>query len=76
MQSMPLTAPSFYELVVTGISIGAIALYLYVKGVASMKPVQIATLATLLGILVGIHGILHLGMEWKYNYNPLRNLSG
>ncbi len=41
-----------------------------------MTTVQIATLATLLGILVGIHGVLHLGLEWKYDYNPLRNLSG
>jgi len=25
----------------------------------------------LLGILIGIHGLLHLGLEKLYNYNPL-----
>jgi Ni/Fe-hydrogenase subunit HybB-like protein len=69
-------APSFFATVLTGISIGAILLYLYTKGLRSMTTAQIATLATLLGILIGIHGVLHLGLEWKYDYNPLRNLSG
>jgi len=69
------SAPSFFATALTGIFIGGIALYLYVKGFRSMTTVQIATLATLLGILIGIHGILHLGLEWKYDYNPLRNLS-
>ncbi len=67
-------APSFYALALTGISIGAILLYLYSTGFSSMKPFQIATLATLLGILVGIHGLLHLGAEAIYGYNPLSAL--
>jgi hypothetical protein len=67
-------APSLYALVLTGISICAILLYLYTKGFGSMKPYQIATLATLLGILVGIHGLLHLGVEWIYGYNSLSSL--
>lgn len=71
-------APSLYALVLTGISIGAILLYLYMKGLRTMSSFQVATLATLLGILVGIHGLLHLGAEAIYGYNPmstLRNLS-
>lgn len=75
MQYIPLTTPSFYALVLTGISIGGILLYLYTKGLGSMSSFQVATLATLLGILVGIHGLLHLGAEVIYGYNPLRNLS-
>ncbi len=67
-------APSFYALVLTGISIGAILLYLYSMGLRSMSSFQVATLATLLGILVGIHGLLHLGAEAVYGYNPLSAL--
>jgi hypothetical protein len=67
-------SPSYYALVLTGILIGAILLYVY-KGLRTFTVYQTATFATLLGVLVGVHGILHLGMEWKYNYNPLRNLS-
>jgi hypothetical protein len=63
-------APSFYALVLTGISIGAILLYLYMKGMRAMTPFQVGTLAILLGILVGIHGLLHLGVEVIYGYNP------
>ena len=64
-------APSLYALVLTGISIGAILLYLYTKGLQSMTSFQVAALATLLGILAGIHGLLHLGAEVIYGYNPL-----
>ncbi len=75
MQRIPFTAPSFYALALTGIAIAAILLYLYSTGIANMKPFQLATLASLLGILVGIHGLLHLGVETIYGYNPLGNLS-
>lgn len=69
-----LIVPSYYALVLTGIMILAILLYVY-KGLRTFTVYQTATFATLLGVLIGVHGILHLGLEWKYNYNPLRNLS-
>lgn len=65
--------PSFYALVVTGILIGAILLYVY-KGLRTFSVYQTATFATLLGILVGVHGILHLGLEQVYNFNPLSEI--
>jgi len=35
---------------------------------------KLVVVVSLLGVLVGLHGILHLGMESVYNYNPLEIL--
>lgn len=66
---IPYTKPSFYALVATGIAV-FIMLVLIIKS----GNLDVNTLG-LLGILIGTHGLLHLGMESEYNYNPLEQLS-
>ncbi len=66
MASMLITSPSFAALAMTGLAILLIA-------VMWIRKVSLATIgaATLFAILIGVHGLLHLGVEWVYDYNPL-----
>jgi hypothetical protein len=61
--------PSFYALAVTGIII-FIILFETIRGASKNELMWLF----LFGILVGIHGILHLNMEVHYHYNPLEHL--
>ena len=71
---MLLTTPSFYGLVFTGI-MSLIAIIMFVQNYSKIKDVQSRMVAiSLIGILVGVHSLLHLGMEAVYNYNPMRRL--
>jgi hypothetical protein len=68
-----LTKPSFYALVLTGIISLIVVLILLTNLSAMMKlgPSKKITIISLTGLVIGIHGLLHLGMESVYNYNPL-----
>ncbi len=68
-----LSVPSGYALVVTGISIGAVLVYIFMnyKELRQLQPQQLIQLGVLIAILVGVHGLLHLGMEKNYGYNPI-----
>jgi hypothetical protein len=62
-----LNKPSFYATGITGISIILILLsYIY-----SPKNINFLIFATILSILIGIHGLLHLGLEIKYNFDTV-----
>jgi hypothetical protein len=60
------TKPSFYGLLVTGLMILYILILLYKRN----ETIQLIEII-LLGILIGVHTLLHLGMEFVYNYNPI-----
>ncbi len=71
------TKPSFWTLPITGI----IILYVYIKIMydwdkLSKETTHIYFLMILLmfGILIGIHGLIHLGLEKNYSFNPLENI--
>jgi len=32
----------------------------------------VITILTLITIAIGVHGLLHLGLESVYNYNPIK----
>jgi hypothetical protein len=69
----PLSKPSFYALAITGI-ISFILVLLFVNNFKLIKNLPIDKLilvVSLVGAVIGIHGLLHLGMEYTYNYNPL-----
>ena len=71
---MLLTTPSFYGLIFTGI-MSLIVILLFIQNYSKIKDVQSRMAAiSLIGILVGIHSLLHLGMEAVYNYNPIQQL--
>lgn len=70
---MLFTKPSFYALALTGFFYLFIILTVcknwnQIKNLSGYKMVK---LLSLVGILIGVHGLLHLGLENVYNYNPL-----
>ena len=71
------TKPSFYALAITGV-ISFIVLFIILANFSKMSklgPNKLVTVLSLAGIVIGIHGLLHLGMETSYNYNPIEILS-
>ena len=68
-----LNKPSFYDLAITGI-ISFILVMLIVNNFKLIKNLSLDKLifiVSLVGTVIGIHGLLHLGMETVYNYNPI-----
>ncbi len=68
-----LNKPSFYALAITGI-ISFILVMLIVNNFKLIKNLPLDKLifiVSLVGTVIGIHGLLHLGMETVYNYNPI-----
>ena len=73
MDSNIFTKPSFYAHAINGFTI-LFALLLIFTNFTSIKKMdiyRIITLVFLFGLLIGIHGLLHLGLETQYNYNPI-----
>ena len=71
-----LSVPSGFALAITGLSVGIVLIYvvMHYKELRQLRPVQLIQLGVLIAILVGVHGLLHLGMEKTYGYNPLGEL--
>ena len=71
-----LTKPSFLALVMTGIISFIVILIIITNSSALMKlgPNKKIAVLSLVGLTIGIHGLLHLGMESVYNYNPMERL--
>jgi hypothetical protein len=70
---MLLTKPSFYSLAFTGFLILLIMLIVFsnINRLNHLSPEKLIKVISLIGILIGVHGILHLGLEAVYNYNPM-----
>lgn len=72
-----IAAPSFYALGITGL----ILLFVFIYSIRfysqiSQGPVYLFLIVMILiGILIGVHGLLHLGLESVYQFNPLQALS-
>lgn len=66
-------APSFFALFVTGILILFITIIFVVnfKQILRLNYYQKITLLSLVTLAVGIHGLIHLGLETIYGFNPL-----
>lgn len=65
--------PSFYALVSTGFLLLIIFITI-IKNFTQTKnqsPNNLITLLALITIALGVHGLLHLGLEYVYNYNPI-----
>jgi asparagine N-glycosylation enzyme membrane subunit Stt3 len=64
--------PSYYSLIFTGI-IWLAVFFLIIQNFSSLKrsPEKMIIVLSLFGILVGVHGLIHLGLESYYNFNPL-----
>ena len=69
-----ISKPSFYSLPVTGILlfVSLLLIFQYSSKVgSSMSTYQLVNLLLLFSIAIGVHGLLHLGLEYVYNFNPL-----
>ena len=68
-----LTKPSFYSLVITGF-IWFVVVILFFKNYTQMKnksPDRLIEIIALIGVVIGVHGLLHLGFESIYHFNPM-----
>jgi hypothetical protein len=69
-------APSFYALFVTGL----LLLYVFIFFIYNYKNIIMTSSSYILFLLllscaIGIHGLLHLGLEVFYGFNPLTYLT-
>jgi len=66
--------PSFYAHILSGflILISTIIVLIHFKNLIQLDPYKIIVLLLFFSLVVGIHGISHLGLESVYNYNPLK----
>ena len=74
-----ISKPSFYSLPVTGILlfVSLLLIFQYSSKVgSSMSTYQLVNLLLLFSIAIGVHGLLHLGLEYVYNFNPLDSYIG
>ena len=66
-------APSFYAHIINGLLMlmAFILLYKNYSKITNLEPYKLIVLTLILSICIGVHGLLHLGLETIYNYNPL-----
>jgi hypothetical protein len=72
MLSNTLVAPSVNSLFVTGFLLLAIFITVFnnYKRIINLNYYQKIILLSTLTIAIGIHGLIHLGVEKEYNFNP------
>ena len=66
-------SPSFYSHALNGLFLFLALYLLYKNGSGESSSTQIIILL-LVSITFGIHSLSHLGLEMKYNFNPLTSL--
>jgi hypothetical protein len=66
--------PSFMTLAITGMILMFVVILMIInyKQVAKIAPIELASFLCVLSIAIGSHGLLHLGLEVVYGYNPLK----
>lgn len=67
-------APSFYSHILNSffMVVAMVILYTNYASIRIHTPYKLVTLALLISIAVGIHGISHLGLEKIYDFYPIR----
>jgi len=73
MATLYVLAPSYFAQIANGI---LIIFFLYIllsnwKKIVNLEPIKLLQLISIFAIAIGIHGLLHLGLEKTYNYNPI-----
>jgi hypothetical protein len=66
--------PSFMTLAITGMILMFVVILMIInyKQIAKIAPIELASFLCVLSIAIGSHGLLHLGLEVVYGYNPLK----
>ena len=69
----PFYAPSFYAHIINGLLMlfAFMLLYKNYSTISKLEPYKLIILTLIFSLCVGVHGLLHLGLETIYNYNPL-----
>jgi hypothetical protein len=71
-----LTIPSFYSLLLTGV-IWFVLVIIFFKNYSffvKSRPDKMIEQISLIGLVIGVHGLLHLGLESVYGFNPMIHL--
>jgi hypothetical protein len=74
MLSNILVAPSLNSLFVTGflLLLAVFIIVKYYKTIVKYTPYQKLVIITGFVIAIGIHGLIHLGVEKEYDFNPYK----
>lgn len=64
--------PSIYAHVLNGVLLltAVILFLLNFSKISKLEPYKLIVLSLLFSIVIGVHGISHLGLEKGYGYNP------
>jgi hypothetical protein len=67
-------APSFNSLFLTGILILSIFIIFFINfnKIMTLGFYQKITLLSIITIAIGVHGLIHLGLEVNYGFNPYK----
>jgi hypothetical protein len=65
--------PSFLSLAITGLILMFVIILTIInyKQIAKINTMELVSFLCVLSIAIGSHGLLHLGLEVVYGYNPL-----
>jgi hypothetical protein len=65
--------PSFLSLAITGLILMFVIILMIInyKQIAKINTMELVSFLCVLSIAIGSHGLLHLGLEVVYGYNPL-----
>ena len=68
--------PSFYlhQMNAFLILVSLFLLFINYSKIKKIEPYQSVVLSLLFSLAVGVHGLSHLGAEYIYDYNPIRNM--
>ena len=74
MISNYLIAPSLNSLFLTGLLLLLILVTIIrnFKDITKLPPFYKLILLSILTIAIGVHGLIHLGVEKQYNFNPYK----
>ena len=74
MLSKYLIAPSFHSLFITGLLLFIIFLLFitHFRQIIRLPFYQKILLLSTIAIAIGVHGLIHLGLESIYNFNPYK----
>lgn len=69
-------SPSMSALFLTGVLFFIIILLLVVnyKQIMELEYYKKIVLLSIISVAIGVHGLLHLGAEWGYGFNPYQGM--
>lgn len=69
------TKPSFWGLTMTGLLM-LIIIIVVVQNIRELKKLdayKMIVILCLISLAIGVHSLIHLGLEYIYNYNPMED---